>query len=273
MADTERWAVVTSDHARHRYIANVLSRHPLVHALVVEPKSRNPSDNYQNDTEEGFLSRYFEAREVSEAAILSEGKDWNFAHPMLVLEAAKGEINDSSITRRLRGEGITHCLVFGASWLTAPWLEAFPDRLFNLHLGLSPHFRGTGTNFWPLYQGLPEYVGATIHRLDAGIDSGPILFHVRPEPELGDDAHSLGNKTIKKAARALLIQLDQLSRLPPVRQWHESNERSYKSKDFNAQALAVMLDRLKHGLMSAYVHDIKARASKVRLVAEFEPIA
>ena len=73
----------------------------------------------------------------------------------------------------------------------------------NIHLGLSPYYRGAGTNFWPLVNGEPEYCGATIHILDGGVDTGPVIAHVRPEIAAGDGPHDIGNKTIVAAAGAL----------------------------------------------------------------------
>ena len=45
----------------------------------------------------------------------------------------------------------------------------------NLHLGRAPEFRGSSPGFYELMAGVPE-VGVTIHRVDDGLDSGPILL-------------------------------------------------------------------------------------------------
>ena len=45
----------------------------------------------------------------------------------------------------------------------------------NLHLGKSPDFRGSSPGFYELVAGIPE-VGVTVHRVDDGLDSGPILL-------------------------------------------------------------------------------------------------
>ncbi len=274
MRRAARWAIVTSDHVRHRHFANVLADHPAVHALVIEPKSRNPLDNHGGRADEAILlARYFAAREASEASILVEGGSWRLARDLEVVEATQGSINDGAVVTQLVGRGISHCLVFGASWLKGSWFGAFPDRLFNLHLGLSPYYRGVGTNFWPLHDGLPEYVGATVHRLDAGIDTGPILFHVRPEPAVDDDAHAMGNKTIAKATCALRERLDDLAVMPITPQWAgEDASRIFRAKAFNARALATMLDRLERGMIADYVRNLAERAQRVGLVEEYQPI-
>ena len=45
----------------------------------------------------------------------------------------------------------------------------------NLHLGKAPEFRGSSPGFYELLAGVPE-VGVTVHRVDDGLDSGPILL-------------------------------------------------------------------------------------------------
>ena len=44
-------------------------------------------------------------------------------------------------------------------------------------MGVSPYYKGTDCNFWALYDRNYSYVGATIHLLSKGVDSGPILYH------------------------------------------------------------------------------------------------
>lgn len=75
-------------------------------------------------------------------------------------------------------------VVFGCSLIREPLLSALMGRrAVNLHAGISPFYRGTACNFWAAYDGHPEYVGATIHRLSAGIDAGDILETVQAPEE------------------------------------------------------------------------------------------
>ena len=73
-----------------------------------------------------------------------------------------------------------------ACYLLRPSLFAIP-RLgtLNLHLGKAPEFRGSSPGFYELLAGVPE-VGVTVHRVDDGLDSGPILlqrtFPLDPAP-------------------------------------------------------------------------------------------
>ena len=77
-------------------------------------------------------------------------------------------------------------VVFGSALITGRLLEAcLALPTVNLHAGMSPFYRGSSCNFWAAYDGHPEYVGMTIHRLSAGVDAGDIL-EVVPAPDHPD---------------------------------------------------------------------------------------
>jgi hypothetical protein len=75
-------------------------------------------------------------------------------------------------------------IVFGSSYIKKPLIDLLiAHRSINIHMGVSPYFRGNSCNFWALYDNRPDLVGATIHMLSAGLDSGGILFHALPQAQ------------------------------------------------------------------------------------------
>jgi methionyl-tRNA formyltransferase len=48
----------------------------------------------------------------------------------------------------------------------------------NIHVGITPRYRGVHGGFWAVYEGHPELVGTTIHQVDPGVDTGGILAQV-----------------------------------------------------------------------------------------------
>lgn len=81
----------------------------------------------------------------------------------------------------------------------------------NLHLGKAPEFRGSSPGFYELLAGVPE-VGVTVHRVDDGLDSGPILlqrtFPLDPVPP-GDPIlylASLQREVLIPAGAALMAE-------------------------------------------------------------------
>ncbi|MFN2448650.1 MAG: formyltransferase family protein [Candidatus Baltobacteraceae bacterium] len=51
--------------------------------------------------------------------------------------------------------------------------SAYRGRAINLHISLLPWNRGADPNFWSFLEGSPK--GVTIHELDEGVDTGPVL--------------------------------------------------------------------------------------------------
>jgi methionyl-tRNA formyltransferase len=158
-------------------------------------------------------------------------------------------------------------LVFGTGLLKAPLIEAFAGNILNIHLGLSPYYRGAGTNFWPLVNGEPEYCGATIHFLDIGVDSGPIIAHVRPDIRAGDGPHDIGNKTIVAAADALAAAAMEHARTPLRGVEQAGGGRLYKRKDFSAAAVSRLYANVAAGMIEDYLRDKAARDARLSLVA------
>jgi methionyl-tRNA formyltransferase len=56
-------------------------------------------------------------------------------------------------------------------------VEAIDGRIINLHISVLPWNRGSDPNFWSFFEDTPK--GVTIHRIDAGIDTGDILARRR----------------------------------------------------------------------------------------------
>jgi methionyl-tRNA formyltransferase len=52
-------------------------------------------------------------------------------------------------------------------------INLFPGRIINLHTSLLPWNRGASPNIWSFLKNTPK--GVTIHLIDKGIDTGPIL--------------------------------------------------------------------------------------------------
>lgn len=181
---------------------------------------------------------------------------------------APGKLNSADTLRFLQEAGAEALLVYGTNLIKPPLLDAFGGRIINLHLGLSPYYRGTATNFYPLLNDEPEYVGATVHLIDAGIDSGPILHHARPVITADDGPHTIGCKAILVGLEKMILAARELSegRLAPVPQWAVPNPRLYLRRDFHPRQVVCLYELLADGLIPRYVARAGEVAPRVRLV-------
>jgi phosphoribosylglycinamide formyltransferase 1 len=74
--------------------------------------------------------------------------------------------------------------------LTAPFLDRFPGRILNVHPSLLPAFPGAHAVEEALAHGV-KVTGATVHFVDEGIDTGPIVLQEAVEIREGDTAGTL----------------------------------------------------------------------------------
>lgn len=82
-------------------------------------------------------------------------------------------------------------LVVMAGWMrivTAVLIEAFPDRLVNIHPSLLPSFRGVDAIGQALAAGV-RLTGCTAHLVRPEVDAGPVLVQAAV-PLLEDDDHA-----------------------------------------------------------------------------------
>ena len=257
-----RAVVLTSTMLRHQFVANTMAARLSVSCVWQEEKSFEPLRYASDAADEAEIGRHFDARDASEAAYFS-------AHAALVANSRRvppGGCNDPAVIDAIRQARPDVVLVFGTGLLKRPLLEAFAGRLINIHLGLSPYYRGAGTNFWPLVNREPEFCGATIHFLDEGVDTGPIIAHVRPEIRPGDGPHDIGNRTIVAAA-AMLAEAAVAHAASPLRGVPQTGTgRVYARKDFSADAVRRLYANVAEGMIDEYLANRGARDARVPLV-------
>ncbi len=137
-------------------------------------------------------------------------------------------------------------VVFGASFIKPPLVDVLVEkRAYNIHMGVSPQYRGNACNFWALQDRRPEFVGATIHLLSKGLDSGPMLFHTLPKPQ-EVDGFTLGMLAVKAAHRGLIehLKAGDLATMPAVTQDKSKQIRYTRNADFTDDAASAYLKSL-----------------------------
>ena len=96
---------------------------------------------------------------------------------------------------------------------------ALPKETLNLHLGISPEFKGAATLFWPFYFQKPGWAGATFHYLSDRADSGDIVHQVLPQLDITDGIHDVGAKTVLESiqgAQHILHILERTENFRPL---------------------------------------------------------
>jgi len=258
--------ILTSTFLRHQFAINYLAKRLNVVGVWQEEKSFYPGLHAETEADHIIIDQHFGDRDDLEEAYFGENEDLKLRPRTVHRSLDPGEINDPSEAALMRGLCPDVVLVFGTGILRESVLALFAGRIINLHLGLSPYYRGSGTNFWPLVNREPEYAGATIHYLDVGIDTGPIIAHVQPVIKLGDGAHDIGNKSIQAGVamlgKAALAHVRGKLRSVP----QTERGRLYQRKDFDGNAVRRLQRNFETGMIEEYLSDKARRDSQVTLV-------
>jgi len=110
---------------------------------------------------------------------------------------------DTAMADWLRAHGVKLVVLAGyMQVLTPAFLDRFPDAVVNVHPSLLPRFPGVHPVEDQLAAGVTES-GATVHLVDEGVDSGPILAQERV-PVLPDDTPESLHERIKAVEHRLL---------------------------------------------------------------------
>lgn len=90
--------------------------------------------------------------------------------------------------------------------LTHPLLERFPERIVNVHPSLLPQFPGAKPIDDALAAGV-ETTGVTIHYVNEGVDSGPVIrqepVEVEPRETLVERIHAVEHRILPEVVREL----------------------------------------------------------------------
>jgi phosphoribosylglycinamide formyltransferase-1 len=116
---------------------------------------------------------------------------------------ASREAFDRALAAELQGRGVELVVLAGfMRVLTPAFLDAFPNRVVNIHPALLPAFPGTHAQKQALDYGV-KLSGCTVHFVDAGTDTGPIIAQAAVPVLPDDDEDSLRQRILAEEHRLL----------------------------------------------------------------------
>ncbi|MDD5937286.1 MAG: methionyl-tRNA formyltransferase, partial [Clostridiales bacterium] len=166
--------------------------------------------------------------------------------------------------------------------LSQELLDIPPMGCINVHASLLPKFRGAAPIQQVIIDG-EEKTGVTIMKMDAGIDTGDMIYKEEIAIAPDETGGSLHDKLLSVGAHALLVALKQIQDGTAVYEKQDPSQASYFGQfkkeagllDFNKDA--VVLERLVRGLNpwpSAYtkLHEKTLKIWKAEVVSTIENV-
>jgi methionyl-tRNA formyltransferase len=169
-------------------------------------------------------------------------------HGIPVLQPAR--LRDPGWPERLAAHAADVAVVVAFGQILPPAVLDVPSRgSINVHASLLPRYRGAAPVAWAIVRGERE-TGITTFRMDAGMDTGPVLLQrstaIGPEETAGE----LAGRLATLGAAVLIETLDRLDGLPP------------RAQDATAATLAPRL-RKEDGVLD-WTEPAAALAARVR---------
>jgi len=232
--------VFTRDSARHIALVNKLATVTnSVHAVIesspplVTAPPKSP-----------VMTEYFSRVQQAENHIFGTGITLDpRVNTQLI---ATGQLNQLTPQQLQAALETDYVVVFGSSYIKGWLADALIDKnAINLHMGISPQYRGSACNFWALFDNNPHLVGATIHRLAKSLDSGSVIQHIRPE-FTGQNLFHFSMQAVATChdALAALIANNQLQTMTPQPQDSSLEIRYSKNADFTDDVASSFLQRV-----------------------------
>ena len=112
---------------------------------------------------------------------------------------------DKKIIDMLVKNGVTPknglvCLAGFMRIISPEFVKKYKNRIINIHPALLPSFPGLNSQKQALDYGA-KYTGCTVHFVDAGMDTGPVIIQAVVEIKRKDTEKSLSKKILKEEHR------------------------------------------------------------------------
>ncbi|MFN3322227.1 MAG: phosphoribosylglycinamide formyltransferase [Bryobacteraceae bacterium] len=108
---------------------------------------------------------------------------------------------DRSLIREIRQHGVDLICLAGYMRLLSPeFIRAFPQKVVNIHPSLLPSFPGLDAQRQALEHGV-KVSGCTVHFVDEGLDSGPIILQAAAPVHDDDTVESLSKRILTEEHR------------------------------------------------------------------------
>ena len=113
---------------------------------------------------------------------LLDNSAFNSAHTYPVTS-----VNDEATKKLLQQIQPGIVLVNGTRIISKKILQCTNAVFINMHVGITPWYRGSHGGYWALYNNDIENFGTTIHLVDAGVDTGAVLKQAFIKPSAEDN--------------------------------------------------------------------------------------
>lgn len=195
--------IFSGSHPRHLYVhKEVINIFDDIRVYVMQRQNLIPDFPKDIlDRDKNNFNLHFKKRFEVENRTYGDIKVNDIFDPSITKKVIRSELNGEEVCNSVREFNPDVAFIFGTGMIKKPLIDILPNNKINLHLGLSPWFRGSATLFWPFYFLKPQFAGSTFHQITDVPDAGEIIHQCTPKLFRDDGIHDVGAKCVIQAAK------------------------------------------------------------------------
>jgi len=243
---------IGGNHPRHLYYVNQLSKKFEMSGAIVQMRENIIPIMQDNMLEVDIknFTRHFETREKKEREY--------FGHQKLpdceILEVTSKTLNAEKTSKWLRDKSPDIVLIFGSDMIKDSLYSSLPQESINLHLGLSPRYRGAATLFWPFYFLEPNLAGSTFHYIISEPDAGEIIHQCVPKLNPKDGIHDVACKTVVSSTEEMIKLLEVKEKDVIWKKFSQKGTgKNFLSSDFRPEHLRIIYNLFNDDIVKHYI--------------------
>ena len=248
--------IITSDAIRHNYFKVLFSQNENINILKTYVETGESFVLREKTADKNAIgdkvAQHFAARHNTEFDFFSDVIEY-CKDKSNSIYIDKNEINNIDIVDEIISLNPDMIVTFGCSIIKSPLIEAFKNRIINVHLGLSPYYFGSGTNFHCLVNNEFQFEGYTFMYMDEGIDTGNIIHQVRAKIRLFDNPHQIGNRLIKNMTKDFINLIVNFNLVELKNSVTNYLGKTYKTKDATDALTLKLYENLDNNAVEKYL--------------------
>jgi methionyl-tRNA formyltransferase len=228
---------VTGNHPRHIYVVKKFTKYFKNFIWVIEKREINI--NHKNFVKKSKLyKQHIKNFQRNEKIFFTKAKYFErYNHSRIsyiVRNKTNSKIFNETILEKVNNYKPNFLFSYGCQKIEVNNFKRKNIRLFNIHGGLLPKYKGVNTNFWPHVNGESNLIGLTLHKLNEKIDSGDIFFQTSVDIAKKDTINKLSCKAIinfcEVVPKKIFFELKKNFRIKGIK--FKSKRKAYKKVDF-----------------------------------------
>lgn len=234
--------LLCGDQPRHLYlVSEVARRFTGTSVIFMRRESMSPEPPLSMTVRDlKLFKRHFENRREAESAAFGTVSTSKIGELIPTHAVSPVSLNSQLVVDLIDRHQPDVCLVFGTDLIKSPVIDVLPALTFNVHLGLSPWYRGSATLFWPFYFMEPQCAGVTVHQLIREVDAGNIVFQCVPMLSREHGIHQVACEAVKTVIPKLIQMLETIESGKVLHlNSQKSTGRLFRTRDFRPEHLRV----------------------------------